>query len=76
MFKLTSSNFTKNALKSFNKDINKFTLFKNNCNFKNFSIKSGSAKHNNGLDFFESNFKIETPPEHMPAVRKFYNLVQ
>ncbi len=73
MFK-TCSNLSKNGLRGFNKDYKNLTLFKNNCNFKNFSIKSGStyAKQNNGLDFFESNFKIESPPEKMPAVRKFF----
>ncbi len=69
MFKLTCSNFAKSGINSHllkkNFEISKFSL---GNNLKNFSIKSGVGKQGNGLDFFESNFKIESPPQNMPIV--------
>ena len=71
MLKLTCSNLAKSGINSRllnkNLELSKFSLFKGN-NLKNFSIKSGVGKQGNGLDFFESNFKIESPPQNMPTV--------
>lgn len=78
MFKITFSKFPRKSINikgnpCTNPDFNKFNLFKNNHNFKNFSVKGASTsyKHNEGSDFFASNFKIESPPDKIPTVRKF-----
>ena len=77
MFKLKWTNFPKNKLLQFNTDLSKFNLFKhNNLNAKNFSIKAGGSKNTHQVDFYESNFKLESPPENISAVNIYLVIIK
>lgn len=73
MFRLKYKNIPKISNYNINAELTKFNLFKqSNLNVKYFSVNNIGAK-STPLNFYETNFKIESPPENISFVRLYIN---
>jgi len=73
MFKLKYKNIPKISNYIKNAELIKFNLFKqSNLNVKYFSVNNIGAK-STPLNFYETNFKIERPPENISFVKLHIN---